>query len=308
MTKAKQIRSGLTMLEVLVVISIISVLLALILPAIQATREAARQTKCTSRLRQLGLAEQSYESCHGKCPPAANVSFDPSRSDSKIHANGWFYLFPFLGLNPLRRASLVNGVFAPYSTVVSRTVVPVFQCPSDTTSDDGMIDGPNGITVGGSYAANGQLFASFAPPTSLSPNPRGASPRLNRGMKVSVIATDGTSNVIMFCEKVAACESIESGKGGNARDFFGFGQSGVSFFSCVAIPLGKNSIGPKSRFKTSVSDKQCNPEIASTCHQTLKVVMADGSVQALSDSMDADLWWKLIVPDDGAVASIPGAR
>ena len=135
-------RRGFTLIEVLVVIAIIGVLVALLLPAVQAAREAARRGQCASNLRQVGLAMHNYHSAVGVFPPG--------RLRSLVDHNGrcfsaYAYLLPFLDLAPLYYATNFNlnpdnapnaavageNGLRPRNTTCVFTNLNVLLCPSD---------------------------------------------------------------------------------------------------------------------------------------------------------------------------------
>ncbi len=89
-------RSGFTLVELLVVISIVSILMALLLPAVQAAREAARRTECTNKLRQLGLAAINYHAAHRVFPPGYLGSVPPLPVVDKSVNDQYFGVIPFL--------------------------------------------------------------------------------------------------------------------------------------------------------------------------------------------------------------------
>ena len=124
-----------TLVELLVVISIIGVLVALLLPAVQAAREAARAISCRNNLKQLGLAVQNYESTHRKFPPGRGSPLPRAFST-------FAYLLPQLEQNPLH--SKIDFGQAPVDFSAGSTqydgsvnlpvaivALPVLNCPSD---------------------------------------------------------------------------------------------------------------------------------------------------------------------------------
>jgi prepilin-type N-terminal cleavage/methylation domain-containing protein len=123
-----------TLVELLVVIAIIGVLVALLLPAIQAAREAARRMQCASNLRQLGIAMHSYHDSLNCFPPGFMAI-----SHTGTVSGGWawgVFLTPFLEQSPLQhelspmRYTLSEVVGDPALLPMLQTKVSVFSCPS----------------------------------------------------------------------------------------------------------------------------------------------------------------------------------
>ncbi len=88
---SKRKGAAFTLVELLVVIAIIGILVALLLPAIQAAREAARRSQCVNNLKQIGLAIVNYESTYKKFPPGRTGCDDYDKADCTIWATDWKY-------------------------------------------------------------------------------------------------------------------------------------------------------------------------------------------------------------------------
>jgi len=130
-----------TLVELLVVIAIIGVLVALLLPAVQAAREAARRSQCSNNLRQMGLALHNYHDTHLAFP----INYRPKGTTGASDYATWSWMqgiLPYIEqanlfnqLSPSERMSLPNNL------QVANTPVKTFLCPSDGLTRGGMMSG-----------------------------------------------------------------------------------------------------------------------------------------------------------------------
>src|SRR5256885_959165 len=129
-------RRAFTLIELLVVIAIIGVLIALLLPAVQAAREAARRSQCTNNLKQMGLGLHNYEAVAGAFPMSdviANPAI-PSQTTNgfSVHVRILPFMEQGVAFNALNFT--VNHQNDANTTVVGAKVA-VFVCPSDPNGD-----------------------------------------------------------------------------------------------------------------------------------------------------------------------------
>jgi len=190
-------RRAFTLVELLVVIAIIGVLVALLLPAVQAAREAARRTECLNNLRQIGLATQNYEVAFGRLFPAAVISgtvATPIVEYQGPHAR----ILPFIELGTITGAlDLKKNYGDVINKLVVGRVIPGFLCPSEERKEPldhasfGMIGGVNyGFCMGDWFVWSG--LGQTEPIT------RSAF-GINLRRKMAEF-TDGTSNTLMVSE------------------------------------------------------------------------------------------------------------
>lgn len=154
----RRTRSGFTLVELLVVIAIIGVLVALLLPAVQAARESARRTQCKSQLREMGLAVQNYHDVHQHFPTGRNTSDQ--------YGVSWAHeILPQLEQQAVHDAYVeTERVDSQANAGAMRTPIAVYACPSRRRAaadrDFDNDDGPSlvrGSATLGDYAANAGL-------------------------------------------------------------------------------------------------------------------------------------------------------
>ena len=136
MKKNNTVQFGFTLVELLVVIAIIGILISLLLPAVQAAREAARRMSCTNNMKQFGLALHNY---HDTCSkfPAAWMGYEPGTNrPNPLGTPGWGWgaaILPFIEQGSLQAQHVHFNlpICHPDNEKALQTVLSVFRCPSD---------------------------------------------------------------------------------------------------------------------------------------------------------------------------------
>jgi len=126
----KTCHRGFTLIEILVTITIIGVLVALLLPAVQAAREAARRATCRDHLKQVGLALHNYHSTHTMLP----INYGSGVYNDTDRGMSWLaMILPQLDQTPLyERIRFGQPLTNVVNSMVADTVIPVLLCPSDS--------------------------------------------------------------------------------------------------------------------------------------------------------------------------------
>jgi prepilin-type N-terminal cleavage/methylation domain-containing protein len=221
---AGQLSRGFTLVELLVVIAIIGVLVALLLPAIQAAREAARRSQCVNNMRQLSLAMLTYENSKKGLPPMAKawcngnecpISFG-GRPGYTGGVGGWYDdhgwyipLMPYIEQGNLKNLGNPNAsLSAAVNEPVRKAMIPMFACPSDIGLQRNEWHINTWARIRGNYVVNagnttyGQHHVTDAiPGTSLAgPTRFGGAPFKPVDPTGLEEISDGTANTLMFSE------------------------------------------------------------------------------------------------------------
>ncbi len=279
-------RSGLTLLEMLVVIAIIAILIGLLLPAVQKVREAALRLESMNNLRQIGLAVQNFADANDDRIP----SIDGKPGTANVGQSLFVALLPYVDQSAL---------YAAYAADPSTPAVKVktYVSPADFT-----FSGQDPLEA--SYAANAQVFIG--------------SPRLPG------VYLDGASNTIAFGEHYAECNS--KGYLTQGHFYYGeFVAHIPSVHRATFADGGPNvdqsancgdeypiisgnpptTTGVFGTFQTAPRPADCDRTIAQTPHWSgMLVSLGDGSVRTLSPSMSMTTYWSAVTPAGGEVLGL----
>ncbi len=290
-----RVRRGFTLVELLVVIAIIGILIALLLPAVQAAREAARRMNCSNHLKQIGIALHNYHDSNGQFPSGIVGDSPPMTPD--VPKWGWAALIlPYIEQGALHDAINVKGMsLSPQITAAVAgntvldaaltTVISEYRCPSDT-AEDYLTTGTPGTTerylndaAGTPYGAPVSNYIGVAGLYDYGKN--------NNGVLFvdSVIAfrdiLDGTSNVIAVGERSEECWS---GPG----TWLGAGELS-SYPYGIYNTLGNVQWPINDLLLSNPNDSRCKNGFGSYHPGGAMFVFCDGSVHFLSETITCDM-------------------
>ena len=330
--RASRRGAAFTLVELLVVIAIIGILVALLLPAVQAAREAARRMQCNNNIKQVGLALHNYHDTYNILP----MGYGPMRKGYGAEGygemeNAW-YMRIFAYLEQTGIASKIDWNFSAGQTRDDQNILkaqrqPILECPSDPyvvrrwnegweLGYRGGVYGENFMYARTSYGANTGIGCLECPMTNTYPVPMYQ--RLqglfgyNYGAKFGEIQ-DGLSNTTAALEIIAGAHL-------NYRGMIWYDEGPVAMHDyspndrtpdrtvhCgsatvqAAQPIQAPCLGPLSR--TQHVGRKNKPLFTSRSFHPggVNVGMADGSVQFISQNIDLRIWHALGTPKQGDV-------
>ncbi|MBA3482600.1 MAG: DUF1559 domain-containing protein [Pirellulales bacterium] len=332
-------RFGFTLVELLVVIAIIGVLVALLLPAVQAAREAARRAQCANHLKQIGLACLNYESAKGELP-AGSTAQDHGINSS--YFGTWAVsILPYNEQASLHRLhNPKQDMSHATNQALRETFVPTYLCPSDVLLQASRLfqpeSGDKAIAANARYAPGSYRAMSGRSPsidgqhywdnpeaylatrvTNLPDWTRGAMHNVilsfasNDRAKLSPVKVqqivDGTSNTILAGEYSSA--SLPPGTDKVRGGLWAYAYT--SYNQSSATPFSDTLLGDYQKcFDQGKDWNRCKRGFGSLhVGDVFQVVNCDGSVTQISSDVDMDLWAGLAtIADEGQRDIIPGRR
>ncbi|MDZ7616694.1 MAG: DUF1559 domain-containing protein [Patescibacteria group bacterium] len=290
---------GFTLVELLVVIAIIGILIALLLPAVQSAREAARRLQCTNHLKQWGLAMLLYEQANKRVPfgtiSGSNLlgsGDSPGRGVVPTGAgpNGEnrrqtfvIALWPYIEQNQLYDTyDFRYNFYSDENRTLITAQVPLYHCPSDPGSE--MWRANQYTHVRGNYVVNWGN-ASFRQTES---DFMGAPFSMNKQVRLAAF-TDGVSNTMLMSEVVKPLgDDHFDFRGGIMND----DQSSAQFMTLSTPNSGVDSTVCADKVKPNPCQLGAKTYLSARSHHAggVNALFGDGSVHFMAESIDLTAW------------------
>jgi prepilin-type N-terminal cleavage/methylation domain-containing protein len=296
-------RFGFTLIEMLVVIATIGILCALLLPAVQAAREAARRAACANNLRQMGLALHNYHDAHGSLPMGYVAAFNP---DPYATTPGWGWaamLLPQLEQAPLFASANFNLPIERGENFTTRTAcVGSYICPDDRNPGLYTAWRADGTPVGQFYTNS--YAACYGAGLEIDDQPDSGNGLFRRNAVVRLDdVRDGTSQTIAIGER-GACLVRTPWVGAPTKAISTFTpNSSLSVYALGAIGRGGELVMAHTD-QVRLNGPGTEPDNFYSPHPLGgNFLLADGSARFLHDSIDLGVLHALSTRDQGEIIS-----
>lgn len=330
----KRSQTGFTLVELLVVIAIIGILVALLLPAVQAAREAARRTQCKNNLRQIGLAWLNHEDSIGHLPSSGwgwRWVGDPDRGYGPDQPGGWIYnALPFMEETQLHDLGqgLSGQAKEQQLLIANSTPIESFNCPSrrqsiaypltrntflannltictvangcSTSRADYVAN--SGSMNAGEEAGPGSIAAA-ATHNWLSDNYEYNGLTHQRSQVTIGKIADGTTKTIMVGEKYLTPDHYDNGvNGSDDQSMFGGHDRDFNRFT---VDADTRSVATPLQDRPGLTGAGYRWRFGSAHPAGAHVTYADGSVHQIEYGIDELIWMKMGGRNDDDLTFVP---
>ncbi len=309
----KRSESGFTLVELLVVIAIIGILVGLLLPAVQAAREAGRRAQCCNNMKQCGLALLNYENARKSLPPGMMVS--PTLF---LGHTAQIWMLPYLERNDLFKEYLPKERALASTSDINRFVirqsVGPFNCPDDSNTGRN-VDNVNYahssfvISMGSSLlkeeTLSGWSYSYYLGNGAFQWN----IPRKLKEFR------DGTTKTTFGSEVISGAPSIGGAQPWDTRGMWGIQYSGASSYLHLYTPNTSVGDAPSAvHYERCIPGPRtpCNPAVVSEAgydgsyaaarsyhNNGVNVVFADAHVEFIPSTIDLNVWQDMGQINDG---------
>jgi len=289
-------RNGFTLVELLVVIAIIAMLIGLLIPAVQAAREAGRRTQCANNMKQLTLSIHAYAADFGGVLPPCNFARAVSPSGGTAQGGIFYVLLPYYEQNSVFLTYTSSRPDAGYLGA-QYVPIPTHVCPSDPTQLGG-ISTLDGKSATGAYSCNSALFGA-----------NGTFSQMNAPCQYRIdTIPDGSSNTIALMEDSASFPgfpAVDPQSGTFENLMLWSWPAYLNSVGCYwpngdELPGQPNYIGSYPLPQFNITPMQADPNLCQCYHPgVMNISMMDGSVRIISQDLTQATWTLALNPGDG---------